>query len=1014
VSWTPSPSPGVEAYDVYRCGRAGELSSVPASQTSFTDTAAPPNHSYCYTVRSFDGAQESPDSGQVTTIYDTVLPTGSLTTPGAGAYFGTLGVASGDAADHGPNPDGVSGLMDVQFQASAAGQDQWTPIGDATSAPWSLVWDTTSVPDGSYDVRVVLTDRALNQTTSAVVSGIVLDNTIPQTGITSGPSGPTNQTSASIGFTTDTGTSFQCSLNGAGFSPCSSPQQYTSLPDGAYTFAVRALNAAGELDPSPATVSWTVDTVPPSVTELSGPGTYTNQDLPLITFGSDDPTASFLCQADVGEPYNGPQVPCSSPFAAGPFDDPGQPLHSVTVWAVDPAGNVSTPQTTTPFTVDLAPPTVTIDAPTPGASVRGTDVPITVTAVDNQTLAATDPVILEIRAAGSSDPWRRLSAPTMTPEGLFQLDWNTLTGAGAAADGGYDLQAVATDAASNQSTTLIRIEVANAAPTAPVLSGVATADATVQLTWTRPSAQNGIAGYRVVRDGKLVARLVGAATRSYVDVAVKQGHTYTYRVMTEDKAGLQSVASNAVRLTVADITPPSAPPSLHATQVGSSVELSWGASSDNLGVTAYRILRAGKHYAQVDGATLSFSDAAVTVGKTYNYRVVALDAAGNSSAASPLGQVTIVAKPGAPSGLLASLAAGPAVALSWGAAGGVVAGYVVLRDDSPLTSTSGTSYTDASVTQGATYTYTVEAANAAGVGAPSNAQTISVPDTTPPSAPSHVAAQAEGPNEVDLTWQASSDNLGVVAYDVYRNNVLIGSADGAATRYRDLTTRALVDYTYTLRARDAAGNASDPSNSAFVETPPAASGDFFSDGFESGDTSHWTSIQGFSVEQSNVYAGHYAGEAASTGAAAYGVFVMGSNQSDVFFRIAIYLKQQTVGKLTLMSVRDAAGHPIASVQRASNGQLILVDAALHRSFASGATLPLDSWHQLQIRITPSDGIDYRSDGWLDGVELAGFHQAQSFGATRINQLVIGQPTNLKRGFDLIIDKATRGTRYVTT
>ena len=58
---------------------------------------------------------------------------------------------------------------------------------------------------------------------------------------------------------------FACSLDGAGLQPCTSPFNVLGLAQGAHTFAVAAIDAAGHQDPSPATASWTVDTVPPDI-----------------------------------------------------------------------------------------------------------------------------------------------------------------------------------------------------------------------------------------------------------------------------------------------------------------------------------------------------------------------------------------------------------------------------------------------------------------------------------------------------------------------------------------------------------------------------------------------------------------------------------------------------------------------------------------------------------------------------------------------------------------------------
>ena len=83
----------------------------------------------------------------------------------------------------------------------------------------------------------------------------------PETTIDSGPSGTTSSTSATLSFHADqSGSTFECQLDGGGYSTCSSPTGYNSLADGSHTFQVRATNSAGTSDPTPASRSWTIDT----------------------------------------------------------------------------------------------------------------------------------------------------------------------------------------------------------------------------------------------------------------------------------------------------------------------------------------------------------------------------------------------------------------------------------------------------------------------------------------------------------------------------------------------------------------------------------------------------------------------------------------------------------------------------------------------------------------------------------------------------------------------------------
>ena len=111
------------------------------------------------------------------------------------------------------------------------------------------------------------------------------------TSITSGPSGRVRATTASFGFTaTVSGSTFQCALDAAAFSPCVSPTAYTGVAQGAHTFRVRATDPAGHADASPAGRSWTVDLTAPTVTATvpeAGTTGVSAADSPRATFSEE-------------------------------------------------------------------------------------------------------------------------------------------------------------------------------------------------------------------------------------------------------------------------------------------------------------------------------------------------------------------------------------------------------------------------------------------------------------------------------------------------------------------------------------------------------------------------------------------------------------------------------------------------------------------------------------------------------------------------------------------------------
>src|SRR5439155_1563050 len=117
--------------------------------------------------------------------------------------------------------------------------------------------------------------------------------------------------------------------------------------------------------------------------------------------------------------------------------------------------------------------------------------------------------------------------------------------------------------------------------------------------------------------------------------------------------------------------------------------------------------------------------------------------------------------------------------------------------------------------------YTVAARDAAGnVSASSAVASAATADTTPPSTPAGVVATAAGATTINLSWIASTDNVGVTGYIVKRNGTLV--ATPTSTSYADAGLSSATAYSYTVAARDAAGNISSESASASATTTNAA------------------------------------------------------------------------------------------------------------------------------------------------------------------------------------------------
>ncbi|MEE6312028.1 glycoside hydrolase family 9 protein [Plantactinospora veratri] len=195
------------------------------------------------------------------------------------------------------------------------------------------------------------------------------------------------------------------------------------------------------------------------------------------------------------------------------------------------------------------------------------------------------------------------------------------------------------------------------APSAPGTPTAATVTATgATLNWTAATDDVGIAGYDVYRENGASDLLLGsAATPTFAVTGLVAETTYQFYVVARDAAGNRSTASSPVSVTTSpagtgDTTPPGTPGTPTASAVtAAGATLSWTAPTDNVGVTGYRVYREGGATDALLGSpsTPTFPVSGLTAGSTYQFYVVAVDAAGNVSAASAPVSVTT---PSAPAG----------------------------------------------------------------------------------------------------------------------------------------------------------------------------------------------------------------------------------------------------------------------------------------------------------------------------------------------------------------------------
>ncbi len=233
-------------------------------------------------------------------------------------------------------------------------------VGSATAAA-DGTWAVTAGSALANGVRVVATQTGSSDGTSELSDEHAVDAVAPNTAITGGPSGSTTDTTPTFTFaSSEAGSTFACKVDGGSYAPCSSPRTTAALAYGAHSFSVRATDAAGNTDASPATRSFTVakpgtppppaDTTPPTTRITKTPGKLTRSREPAFTFSSNEP--SYIeCSID-GKKYE----VCG---AIGPLKD-GK--HTLKARAVDAAGNTDATPATYVFRVDATAPKVKLGA----------------------------------------------------------------------------------------------------------------------------------------------------------------------------------------------------------------------------------------------------------------------------------------------------------------------------------------------------------------------------------------------------------------------------------------------------------------------------------------------------------------------------------------------------------------------------------------------------------------------------------------------------------------------------
>ena len=400
----------------------------------------------------------------------------------------------------------------------------------------------------------------------------------------------------------------------------------------------------------------------------------------------------------------------------------------------------------------------------------------------------------------------------------------TYTDATVAAGNTYDYRVradagpVISSAWSNTATVVIpAVPAAPSGLTATLQAGAAGPE--VRLDWTDNATNE--TGFTVQRNdgtGWTTIATPAANAVTYTDATVAAGNTYDYRVRADNGPVISSAWSNTATVVIPAV--PAAPSSLTATlqagAAGPEVRLDWTDNATNeTGFTVQRNDGTGWTTIATPAANaVTYTDATVAAGNTYDYRVRADAGPVISSAWSNTATVVIPAVPAAPSGLTGTLVAGPQASLAWTDNAANETGFTVQRNDNgagwaPLTTlgANAVTYSDATVVPGHTYDYRVRADNGPVISSAwSNTATVGIP--TIPLAPSNVVAVQQIGLQMSVTWTNNATNATGITLERSVNGaafVGVGGFGPATATYVDPVLIPGNTYAYRVRALNLAG-----------------------------------------------------------------------------------------------------------------------------------------------------------------------------------------------------------------
>jgi predicted phage tail protein len=404
-------------------------------------------------------------------------------------------------------------------------------VGGPAPCTGSATYDLTTKPAGPYVFSVTTAD-GLGNTSPAATSTYTYAGlpAPPAPTITSSPTSPGRNTQPTWTFTTKAGTVTTCTVSKGGTTviaatPCTASFTPNLGPfgDGAYTLSVIAFDGASGLSSAPATRTYTLDTTPPAPPPFTAtPAPTSNSATPVWRFSTPAGATSLQCTLTRG----GTVISGPSPCTGGSFNPnlrtSGDGTYTLTVVAIDAAGNTSAPSTSS-YTYDTTPP------PAPAI----TSAPPSLSNISAPTWTFTTP-------AGAATQCTLAQGATVISgpgpcSGSFS---DPLTGR---PDGTYTFTVWAVDGAGNASPTVVSSIVRDTTPPGPptILTGPAKTTSASSANWTFKAPGSASTQCSITK-GTTTAVAVGpvsCGSPSAFDLSTLPSGPYTFNVVAYDAAG---------------------------------------------------------------------------------------------------------------------------------------------------------------------------------------------------------------------------------------------------------------------------------------------------------------------------------------------------------------------------------------------------------------------------------------------------------------------------------------------